>query len=331
MAICVTGGTGYIGRRLVEHLVATGEQVRLLVRPGHSVESTGAIRVVEGDLSDKRALREAMEGCKSVFHLAAFVALWAPDPGVFEQVNIVGLGNVLEVAWELGVRRLVFTSSVRGIGPTDGKVGDEAFQSSVRYKQSPYECSKLKGEQLIAVYVNKGLSAVIVNPTNVFGPPALNGRIVSLLSHVSRGKLVPVVGNGCAIENYVYIDDVVEGHRLALEKGKPGERYILGGENLSFNALAAKAGELLGKRPFLVHLPAALLYGFASIQERLAVAQHREPRFVTSWVETFRHDWAYSSDKAKRELGYCPRDVLSGLTSTWDWIQEHTCASDGGR
>jgi len=324
MPVFVTGGTGYVGRRLTEHLVSLGQDVRLLVR---STRNTAwlerlPVSIVPGDILDRDSLRQAMGGCDRIFHLAALVRLWARDPDTFHRVNVQGLRNVLDVALEVGVERAVYTSSMRAFGPTDGQVSNEAYQSRVRYHESAYDRSKRACECMVAEYVGKGLAVVIVNPTSIFGPPASVGRVFQLLKRLSRGQPIPIAGDGRAIENYVYIDDVVEGHLRALEKGQSSDRYILGGENLSFNELVTLAAEVVARPAVQIHLPLALLGLLAVVQEVVSPVLGREPSVTRLWVDTFRHDWAFSSGKAERELGYCARSVRSGLELTWRWMQE---------
>jgi nucleoside-diphosphate-sugar epimerase len=323
MPLCITGGTGYVGRRLIERLVARREDIRLLVRPTSNAAELASLPVyiVQGDILDRASLRQAMDGCAQVFHLAALVRLWAKDAVLFYDVNVQGLRNVLDTALELGVERVVHTSSARAIGPTNGRIADETYQCDIRYQSSAYDRSKREAEKLIANYIERGLSVVIVNPTNVFGPPAFGGRVFRILERLSMGQIIPTAGDGRAVENYVYIDDVVEGHLLSLEKGRIGERYILGGENVPFNELIIMAAEVVGQTPNQIHLPLTLLDLLAITQEMVFPLLKREPSVVRPWVDVFRHDWAYSSAKAEDELGYKAQSVRAGLEMTWAWMQ----------
>jgi farnesol dehydrogenase len=324
MPVAVTGGTGFIGRRLVERLVTLGEDVRVLVRPGR----TGAflrimpVTCVEGDLMEPTSLRILMTGCERLFHLAALVQLWTQDPERFWRVNVKGVRNILDAASEVGVKRVVYTSSIRALGPTNDEIVDERYQCAVRYSQSMYDRTKQMGEELVRAYVRHGGSAVIVNPTAVFGPSERGGRVVSLLRRVAAGQPIFVPGRGQARENYVYLDDVVDGHLLAMKHGEAGERYILGAENLSFNQLLDAVVALVGREPMCIHVPLWTLRGMVWLQEQRFTLTGKEPTIFSAWVDAFRHSWTYSSQKAKQDLGYHARSVSEGIALTWQWLQQ---------
>lgn len=324
MPVAVTGGTGFIGRRLVERLVTLGEDVRVLVRPGRTDAFLQAMPVtcVEGDLMEPPSLRMLMTGCEWLFHLAALVQLWTQDPERFWRVNVKGVRNILEVASEVGVKRVVYTSSIRALGPTNGEIVDERYECAVKYSQSMYDRTKQMGEELVRAHVKRGGRAVIVNPTAVFGPSGRGGRVVSLLRRVAAGEPIFVPGRGQARENYVYLDDVVDGHLLAMERGEPGERYILGAENLSFNQLLDAIVALVGREPQRIHMPLWTLRGMAWLQEQRFALIGKEPTLFSAWVDTFRHSWTYSSQKAQRDLGYHARSVNEGIALTWQWLQQ---------
>lgn len=330
--VFVTGATGFIGTTLVNQLIHRGHFVRALSRATSNTEglSHERIRLVRGDIMDSESLRRGMEGCTQVYHLAAYAKNWAKDPSVFFRQNLDGMKNVFEAARDSGVRRIVFTSTIVVFGPTaEGVVGDESMPRITQRYFTEYEESKAVAEQEALKLAAAGLPVVIVNPTRVYGPGKLTeGNSVSLmLDMYQRGKLPILLNNGKDIGNYVFVDDLVQGHILAMEKGRIGERYILGGENVSLKGLFGIVDELTGKRHRQVSLPprAAMLY--AGLERTKAEWFGLYPQITPGWVETFLHDWAYSSAKAERELGYTITPLREGVRRTLEWIRKTRGAS----
>lgn len=323
MLIGVTGGTGFVGRALVEHLITRGHQVRVLARPTSVARLADLpIEIITGDLTERVAVGRMVTGCELVYHMASLVRLWARDERLFEEINVTGTQIVLEAAAAGGVGRVIYTSSVRTLGPTDGRIADETYRSPVRYLSSGYDRTKRAAEALVREATMRGLDAVIVSPSNIYGPPQTEGRIARLLQRIDRGKTVPLVGWGTTSENYVYIEDVIAGHLLAAERGRAGETYILGGENCVFTALVAQAANVVGQPPRMLPCPLMFLATLAVLQESIATVRHSQPALTRLWVDAFRHNWTYTSAKAERELGYHPRSLRDGLTTYWNWLKQ---------
>lgn len=347
--VFVTGGTGFIGTRLVEALIDRGETIRVLSRradpklpPAFDRQDGGPwppigasssmsdrwaerVELVRGDISDRDSLVRGMEGCSRVFHLAAYAKNWARDPQTYFDVNVQGMRNVLDAAGELGVERVVCTSSIVTLGPTPpGVVGDEDTPRITDRYYTEYEESKTVAEREALRHAQEGLPVVVVNPTRVFGPGHLSeGNALSrLIDEYDRGRMPFLLGRGLNVGNYVLVDDVAQGHILAMEKGRPGQRYILGGENVSLRDLLRMVDRVSGKRH--LHLPTfrivALL--FAEFQKKRAEWLDVYPRITPGWVKTFLVDWAHSSEKARRELGYRPTPLVEAVRITYEWLQQ---------
>ncbi|MHC4404046.1 MAG: SDR family oxidoreductase [Planctomycetota bacterium] len=334
--VLVTGATGFIGTQLVQALTNRGHAVRALSRrsnpeppPGLAPDDRGPlyhpnVERVGGDVTDAAALRSAMQGCRYVFHLAAYAQNWAPDPQTFFDVNVEGTRNVFEAAQAAGIERVVWTSTIVTFGPTRrGEVGDENMPRITDRYFTEYEHSKADAERIAFEYVQQGLSVVMVNPTRVYGPGHLTeGNSVTLLIDMyDRGKVPFLLNRGVNVGNYVLVDNVVEGHLLAMEKGRPGERYILGGENATLRQFLRQVDQLSGKRHFQfpVFRPGALF--FAWLQKKRAEWFGVYPQITPGWVRTFLAEWAYSSAKAEAELGYRPTGLAEGIRVTYAWLQ----------
>lgn len=334
--VFVTGATGFIGTRLVQALTERGRAVRALVRranpqppPGFDWADGGPLQhkqveLVRGDITDRQSLAEGMEGCTHVFHLAAYAKNWARDPQVYFEMNVGAMRQVFGVARQLGVRRVVWTSTQLTLGPS--RPGQPANEDSPRITDSyftEYERTKAIAEQEALRYAQNGLPVVIVNPARVYGPGHLTeGNSLSLLiDQYDRGKLPILLNRGINVANYVLVDDVAEGHILAMEKGRVGQRYILGGENASLKQFFRLIDELSGKRHFQIPIfrPGALL--FAWLQKKRAEWFHVYPQITPGWVRTFLADWACSSQKAQVELGYQPTPLAEGLRVTYEWLK----------
>jgi farnesol dehydrogenase len=322
----VTGATGFIGSRLVAELVRRGDAVRALVRPTSSREGLedGRITAVVGDIGDPASLRAGMEGCSGVFHLAAYARNWARDPSTFFDLNVGGTRNVLEAARAAGADRIVLTSTIVTFGPTPpGVVGDEGMQRSTPRFFTEYEESKAAAEREALALAADGLPVVIVNPTRVYGPGKLTeGNSTTIMIDLyDRGRFPVLLAGGANVGNYALVDDLVRGHILAMEKGRVGERYILGGENASLVRLFDLVDEVTGKRHLRFSLPAALAMAYSHVERRKVEWFGLYPRITPGWVETFLRDWAYSSAKAERELGYTVTPLKEGIRLTCAWLR----------
>ncbi len=325
--VFVTGATGFIGTTLVNQLVERGHRVHALSRATSNVDglSHANVRLVRGDIMDRESLARGMEGCTQVYHLAAYAKNWSKDPTIFFRQNIDGMKNVFAAAQKAGIRRIVFTSTIVVFGPTrPGVVGDEHMPRITDRYYTEYEESKALAEAEALSMAASGVPIVIVNPTRVYGPGKLTeGNSVSLmLDMYQRGRLPILLNQGKNVGNYVLVDDLVRGHILAMERGRIGERYILGGENVSLKGLFEIVDALTGKRHRQLSLSPSLALVYAGLEKKKAEWFGLYPQITPGWVETFLQDWAYSSAKAEKELGYQITPLKEGVGRTLDWIDE---------
>jgi farnesol dehydrogenase len=334
--VFVTGATGFIGTRLVQALVAAGRRVRALSRREQAPRVPGCdpsggnpleherVEVVRGDITDVDSLLRGMEGCRQVFHLAAYAKNWAPQPEIYHRVNVQGMQNVFDAARRSGVERIVWTSSIVTLGPTPpGVVGDESTPRTDTDYLTQYERSKAIAEQQALQQAAEGLPVVIVNPTRVYGPGHLTegNSLARLIDDYDRGRLPVLLNRGINVGNYVLVDDVVQGHLLAMQHGRIGERYILGGENASLRDFFRTIDRVSGKRHFqlpMLHITPLI---FAHLLQLRARWFGVYPTITPGWIKTFIVDWAYSSARAERELGYQPTSLEDGLRMTYAWLQ----------
>lgn len=330
----VTGASGFIGRRLVAELIRRGYPVRALVRPAtdRTAFPRRGISFVVGGLADPRFLTWAMDGCASVIHLAACARSWAPDRRKFFRLNVDGAWNVVQAAHAAGVARIVHTSTIVTLGPTaPGVIGDETTPRSTWRYFTDYEESKTLGERQVLAQAAAGAPVVIVNPTRVYGPGRLSeSNAVTLLCDLRRRGRAPfLLDGGGSVGNYVLVDDLVQGVVLALEHGRIGERYILGGENASQERLFDLMDEAGDRRRWRVRLSRRAALAYARFEERKALWLGIRPRITPGWVETLLADWAYSCAKAQRELGYRATPLKDGLRLTYDWLRRRRTAAEG--
>ena len=334
--VFVTGATGFIGTRLVQALTDRGRRVRALSRratpevpPGFGFQDGGPlarpeVELVRGDITDRASLLRGMEGCDQVYHLAAYAKNWAPDPATYDRMNIEAVHNVFDAAEKLGVRRVVWTSTQLTLGPTRrGEVIDEDSPRRTEQFLTDYERTKTIAERQAIARAEAGFPVVIVNPGRVYGPGLLTeGNSVSLLiDQYDRGKVPVLLNRGVNVGNWVLIDDVVEGHMLAMEKGRIGQRYLLGGENASLRQFFRTIDEVSGRRHFQIPTFHVAALVFSWFQKQRADWFGVYPQITPGWVRTFLVDWAHSSQKAERELGYRPTPLVDGLRITYQWLQ----------
>ena len=333
--VFVTGATGFIGSKLVEILLNRGYIVRGLSRrptptlpPGYSQSETNLwhhrnFSFISGDISDAKSLENAMKGCDYVFHLAAYAKNWAPNPETFAQMNIQGMKNVFDAAEMCGIRKIVWTSSIVTFGMTGpGVVQDESTPRFTEHCFTEYEETKYIAEKEALQRAKNGLPLVIANPTRVYGPGQLSegNALAQLIDDYTHGRSPFLPNRGINIGNYGFVDDVAMGHVLALEKGRIGERYILGGENVSLRRFLEMIDEITGKSRIKIPLMQTGPLIFAWAQKKLAEYFGIYPRITPGWVRTFMVDWAFSCEKAKSELGYSPISLRDGLKTTLHWL-----------
>lgn len=319
----ITGITGFIGSNLARELMTEGHQVNAIVRdPGRpDLPDIPGVHYFYGDLEDKQVLEKAMQGCEVAYHLAAFAKPWAKDPMHYHHINVEGAANVFSAARDAGVWKVVFTSSAATMSPSPGiHPVDES-----RYREAPYfnlyESTKAEAEKVAQQYSRDGIAVVIVNPSRVYGPGPVNpsNSVTRMILSYAEGKWRIIPGNGKKVGNYVYIDDVVHGHILAAQHGRPGERYILGGENLTFDDFFAALEEVSGERHRLYHLPLPVMMAVARLMEAQAEITGIPPLITGSFVKKYLSHWSLSSEKAINELGYKITSFREGVKRTLEW------------
>ena len=325
MRTFVTGGTGFVGGAVVRRLLAAGHQVRALVRPGTTTRQLDGLDVdrIPGDLSDIPALQDGMAGCEWVFHVAALYAYWGYSWGQFLEANVEGTRHVLEAARQSGARRVIYTSSIATLGiPKDGTPGDERTPVTIADMVGSYKRSKYLAEEVARDFIRKGAPIVIVNPAAPVGEgdhkPTQTGKmIVDFLN----GRMPAYVDTGLTI---VDVDDVSTGHLLAAERGQIGERYILGGENLSLKQVLDLLAEVSGRPRVRTRIPWQVAMVWAHVDTTLArVNPRRIPAATPDAVRVSRKREYFSSAKAIRELGYSPTPARDALRKAVDWYQRH--------
>jgi dihydroflavonol-4-reductase len=324
----VTGATGFVGSHVVRHLVARGEAVRALVRPGSSRELLAGLAVepAEGDLRDAASLERACDGVRRVFHVAADYRLWAADPREIYESNVGGTRNLMEAARRAGVERFVYTSTVATIAvERPGTLPDETTAASLDEMIGHYKKSKFLAEQEARKAAANGLPVVIVNPTTPVGPgdakPTPTGRI---LVDFLRGRMPAYVDTGL---NLVAVEDVAAGHLLAAERGQIGERYILGHRNMTLKEILDVLARVTGRPAPRVRLPHAVAYMAGLADEMLARVTGRAPQIPLDGVRMARHKMFVDGSRAVRELGFAPGPVEAALERAVAWYQEHGYAA----
>ena len=324
MKALVTGATGFIGSRVLRRLIEKGAKVRALVRKESNLENIEGlpVEIVYGDLRNYSSLLNALDGCNFLFHVAADYRLWVPNPENMYRTNVHGTVNIMKAALEKGIKRIVYTSSVATLGLNpDGSPSNEDTPSSLSDMIGHYKRSKFLAEEKVREMVKKyGLPAVIVNPSTPIGPgdikPTPTGRIII---EAASGRMPAYVDTGL---NIVHVDDVAEGHILALEKGRIGERYILGGENLTLRELLEKISKFTGRPSPKIRISPDIILPLAYLVEALARITKKEPFMTVDGVKMSKKKMFFSIEKAKRELGYMPRPVDKAIKDSIDWFKK---------
>lgn len=325
MTVLVTGAAGFVGSAVVRALAAKGAAVRVLVRPSSDCGNLADLHVERspGDLRDRRSVDRAVSGCEAVFHVAADYRLWVPQPREMFANNVDGTRNVMEAAGEAGVRRVVYTSSVATLGlPRAGEAADEDTPATEADMIGPYKQSKFAAETLVrALVAERGLPAVIVHPSTPIGPwdrrPTPTGQIIV---EAASGHMPAYVDTGL---NMVHVEDVAEGHLLALEQGKPGERFILGGENLTLKQILVQIAEATGRPAPRIQVPHEVVMPIAAMAEMWGRISHREPFVTLDGVRLARKKMFFTSARAAARLGYRPRPASAAIVDAIDWFDRH--------
>ena len=315
--ILVTGASGFLGWHVARVLIERGCRVRALVRPGSRVAEL-PVETVAGDLRDPASLARAVEGCSLLFHVAADYRLWARDPRELYQSNVEGTRNLLGAARRAGVERVVYTSTVGCIGIPPGGIGDENTPVSLDDMAGDYKRSKFQAEQVALEFARDGFPVVIVNPTAPVGDhdvkPTPTGKIVA---DFLAGAMPAFIDTGL---NIVDARDTAEGHWLACQRGRIGERYILGAENLTLAEILRKLAAITGRKAPQVRLPYAVAYCAGACSTGWAEITGRPPRVPLDAVRMARKKMWVTHEKARWELGFDPRPAEAALAQAVEWF-----------
>jgi dihydroflavonol-4-reductase len=321
MKTAITGATGFVGSAVVRRLLRENHHVRVLARVGSDRRNLQGlnVEVVEGDLTHAASLTRLCEGCNALFHVAADYRFWAPKPEQLYRTNVEGTRSLLEAAGRAGIPRIVYTSSVATLGiPADGQPGDENTPVSLADMVGHYKRSKFLAEELVRDYAAYGLPVVIVNPSTPVGPrdikPTPTGR---MLRDAIAGRLPAYVDTGL---NIVHVDDVADGHWLAFQRGVVGERYVLGGSNLSLRELLIEIADIVGREPPRWRLPHGAVLPVAYLAEGWARLSGTQPIATVEEVRMSKKRMYFSSAKAERELGYAAGPARLALEDAVAWF-----------
>ncbi|ARN82060.1 hopanoid-associated sugar epimerase [Methylocystis bryophila] len=324
MKVVLTGATGFIGSAVARRLLAEGVALRALVRPNSDRRNIEGLdlEVVEGDLRDEASLARLCQGCDALFHIAADYRLWARRPSEIYQTNVEGTRAILTAAAEAGVSRVVYTSSVATLDPPSvGVPGDESGRAKLPEIIGHYKRSKFMAEEVVRDFARKGLAVVTVNPSAPVGPrdvkPTPTGRTIL---EAAAGRMPAYVETGL---NIVHVDDVAEGHWLAFERGRVGETYVLGGANMTLLEILTCIAELVGREPPRIRLPYNLVLSIAHISESAARLTGKSPVATVEGVKLSKKMMFFSSEKARRELGYAARPPLLALQDAICWFHDN--------
>jgi len=325
MKIVVTGATGYVGNRLALSLAERNNEIHILVRNPNSnnIPKHNNIKLFIGDITEKQSIKAAMEGCEQVYHTAALVKAFDKDASLFYKVNVEGTRNLLDLAIKSGIKKFVFTSSCSVIGAS---AKEEMCEKDARITplDNDYDSTKYQAENLVKEYNNKGLHTVIVSPSKVFGPSGFEKKTISVNTVINKfinGEFTFIPKPSKLVANYCLIDDVIEGHILAMSKGKGGEKYILGGENISFEKLFQTIGTLSEKKGKLIEIPRFLMKTFVIMQWIKFKTTNKEPLITDNSIRQIYCNKIFSSEKAISKLGYKITPLKVGLQQTIQYLK----------
>jgi dihydroflavonol-4-reductase len=317
----ITGATGFIGWHVARKLLDRGQRVRALVRDPVRLRELDGIEPVRGDLRDRDSLARAVEGCGVVYHVAADYRLWTREPEEMFRSNVDGTRSLLETACNAGVERFIYTSTVGCIGVPAGGLGDEDVPAGLEQMAGPYKRSKFLAERVTREFAARGFPVVIVNPTAPVGDhdfkPTPTGKIVV---DFVRGAMPAFLDTGL---NVVDVRDVAEGHLAACERGRAGERYILGAENLTLHRIFEVLAEISDRKAPKLRIPYAVAYVAGMASTAWASVTGKEPRAPLDGVRMARKKMWVRHDKAARELGYAPGPARTALVRAVEWFRSN--------
>jgi farnesol dehydrogenase len=318
--IFLTGATGYLGSAIARELIARRLRFRVLVRQANRLgfdPAASQCEVVLGDLRDRKALRPALRGLDAVIHTAALVKMWVRDRSDFFRVNVEGLQNLLQAAEEAGVQRIVYTSSFLALGPSADVNAGEGLHHNGLYSDT-YAESKTRALDWLRGEEGRRFPVIVMFPGVIYGPgPKTEGNLVGgMIDQYLAGNFPGLLGSGNQRWSFAFISDVVNAHLSAIEKGKPGEAYVLGGDNRSLNDFFRTLADFTHVQRRVRHLPFAVGKIVGAMEVMRARAFGHSPQLTPGVVEIFKHDWVYSSAKAVRDLGYWVSPLEEGLMKT---------------
>lgn len=324
MKVLVTGATGFVGGAVVRALVQRGVNVRVLTRAGADLQNIQNLTVerIEGDLRDPASLRTSLAGCRQLYHVAAHYALWAKDPSIFYETNVTGTKNLLEAAREVGTERIVYCSTIGAIGiPPVGGLGTEETPVSLEQMAGHYKRSKYLAEQEVLKLAQTGLPVVIVNPSAPVGTgdvkPTPTGQVIV---DFMKGRMPAYIETGM---NIVDVDDVATGHLLAMQRGRIGERYILGGTNLMLREVFEILSRLTGIKAPTIKLPRLAILPLAYLNLWMANMTGQPPRIPLEGVKMAKYKMHYNCQKAIKELGIPQTPPEVALEKAVSWFRNH--------
>jgi len=324
MKVLLTGATGFVGGAVARALVHRGIEVRVMARAGADLQNLQGLTVerVEGDLRDQDSLRHALTGCQQLYHIAAHYSLWAKDPSIFYDVNVTGTKTLLEAAREVGTERIVYCSTIGAIGiPPEGGLGTEETPVVFEQMAGHYKRSKYLAEQEVLKLAKAGLPVVIVNPSAPVGigdvKPTPTGQVIV---DFMKGRMPAYIETGM---NIVDVDDVAIGHLLAMEKGRVGERYILGSANLMLREVFEILSRLTGINAPSIKLPRLAILPLAYLNLWMANITGHPPRIPLEGVKMAKYKMHYDCSKAIRELGFPQTPPEVALEKAVRWFRDH--------
>jgi farnesol dehydrogenase len=326
MIYFITGATGFIGAALTKRLADEGHEIRALVRNKEKAKiiQHRNVSFYYGTITNQQLLAEAIKGVDGIFHLAAIAKPYVRNKSLYYTINIAASASIFKLAMDHHVKRVVFTSSAGTFGPSTSQPVHEQTLRSLDFFNE-YESTKYMAEKVAKDFVLEGADIVIVHPSRVYGPGLISkSNAVTLMIKKYIGGMWRIIpGDGKKVGNYVFIKDVVDGHISAMQFGKSGKQYLLGGENYSYEDFFKLLQVVSHKNYKLVKIPVWILKSFAAIQMQLALLFRQSPLLPPKWVKKYLYNWEVSSDKAEQELSYHITSLEEGFRRTIDWLKNN--------